>query len=73
MTYSLRPKMTVQDQMCIDFVDAENFARQSGVPNNFYINKIINIWSWTIIFGQKTPMGRTIILGQKEYQIYIVI
>lgn len=71
MTYSLCPKMTVQDHMFIDFVDVENFARQSGETNNFYINKIIYIWSWTIIFEQKTPVGRTIILGQKEYQIYM--
>ena len=32
--------MIVQVQMFIDFVDVENFAKQSGVSNNFYINKI---------------------------------
>ena len=65
------PKWLSEIICLVDFV--ENFAQQSGVPNNFYINKIINIWSWTIIFGQETPGGRTIILGRREYQIYIVI
>ena len=43
MTYSLCPKVIVRAQMFIDFVDVENFPRQFGVPNNFYINEIINI------------------------------
>jgi hypothetical protein len=34
------PKMIIQVQMFIDFVDVENFAKQLGVPNNFHIKKI---------------------------------
>ena len=47
-------KMIVRDQMFIDFIIVENFARRFDVPNNFFINKINKRLISNNHFGTKT-------------------
>lgn len=50
-------QMIVRAQMFIDFVDLEIFAKQSGVPNNFYINIIYKNLIPANHFGTKNSEG----------------
>ena len=56
--------MSQKGQIFIDFLDVEKTVKESDMSNNFYINKINK---HLIFLGHKTPGGRTITLGQKEY------
>lgn len=53
-------KTIVLDQMFIDYVDVEDFAKQTSVPNNFCINKINKHLVSNNHFGDKNLWDMTI-------------
>ena len=61
--------MIVQVQIFIDFVDVWNFAKQCGVPKNFYINKIYKQLNSDNHFGMEGVMSNTNRIVDAKYNI----